>query len=174
MKRRVLDVNVFVEDLVNVLSPVADGSITFRTMLAREQLMVMLDPSQMGEGLVTLIQGACQGFANGSVITIGTGFLPVCNSHDAGDETGCVFLSISLKRKSYARGFEEGVQSVLRIVKQHSGSARISSNRFHEEQLNIYLPVLERNRSAQWSVAERWKTGLKETVRRSIASARNR
>jgi hypothetical protein len=169
MKRRVVDVNVFVMDLVNALSSVADRNIAFRTTLAHEQLMVMLDPLQMGEGLVALIRGACQGFVNGSLVTIGTGFLPVCNPRDAGDETGCVFLSISLKRKSYARGLEEGVQSVLRIVKQHSGSVRISNNRFDEEQLNIYLPIFERNRSAQWYVTEQWNTGLQGTDRRGIA-----
>jgi hypothetical protein len=151
MKRKLLDVNVFVRDLACRLSSVADRGTIIRTMLSQGQLEVMIDPEQMAEGFAALIREVCGAVERGCVITIKTALLRFHKSRDIDGETGCVFICVSLRHRSHILRHEGSVRSIFRIVKQHGGSVRTFDAGVHEEQLNIYLPISSASRSSRWN-----------------------
>jgi hypothetical protein len=138
MKQSILDVNLFIRNIVDAL-PQAPGN-TLTTSLARKELEVVLDPGRIGEALKALLSDNCRASIGGSAISISTSFLPIANAQEAGDENGCVLLSVTFSPKPGGHTHREGLRYMFRLVKQHHGSMRVSRNLFLGEQINIYLP----------------------------------
>jgi hypothetical protein len=138
MKQGTLDVNVFIRNLVDTLPQVPNN--TFITSLAHDELEVVLDPGRMGEALKALLPNNCSASLRGSAITIRTSFLPIVNTQEEGDETGCAHLSITFSPKPGGHTHREGLRYMFRVVKQHHGSMRVSKNQFQEERISVYLP----------------------------------
>jgi hypothetical protein len=138
MTQEAIDVNVFVRNILDALSPVAPNALT--TSLARKEITVVLDPTRMGEALKTLISDDCHTLSGGSAVIVGTRFLPITDTGATGDEAGCALLSISFSPKPGGHAHRERLRFIYSVVKQHRGSMRVSRDQFHGEQISIYLP----------------------------------
>jgi hypothetical protein len=138
MMQEAIDVNVFVRNILDALSPVVPNALT--TSLARKEITVVLDPTRMGEGLKALISDDCQALSGGSVVVIETRFLPITDTEAACDETGCALLSISFSPKPGGHTHRERLRFMYGVVKQHRGSMRVSRDQLNGERVSIYLP----------------------------------
>lgn len=138
MKQSALDVNVFIRNLVDGLPQVPGNIIT--TSLPGKELEVELDPGRVGEALKALLPQRCPALLSESAISIRTSFLPIVNAQEAGDNNGCVLLSITFSPKPGGRTHREASRYMFKVIKQHHGSMRVSRNQYLGEQVNIYLP----------------------------------
>jgi hypothetical protein len=128
-----------------------------RTALAAGELKVILDPTQMEEGLSALLDGASLTLPKGQVVTIGTSFLPIPHApgNKSGEKTpGCAFLYVDIGASTpenrtifHKEGFKKlfsAFRSILGAVKKINGCGRIFTGRGSRARLNIYLPLIDR------------------------------
>ena len=159
MKLSVVDINVLVQDSVRGLAPAGEQTV-LRTALAAEELKVILDPTQMGEGLSALLDSVSLTLPKGEVVTIGTSFLPIphASGSKGGEKTaGCALLYVDLgastpenRTVAYKEGFKKlllAFRGVLGAVKKINGCARIFTGRGSRARFNIYLPLIDRTAS---------------------------
>ena len=153
MNLSVVDINVLVQNSVRVLEPAGEHMV-LRTALAAEELKVILDPTQIGEGLSALLNSASVTVPKGEVVTIGTSFLPIPRTpaNKGPDKTaGCALLYVDIgpsedrtvARKEGIKRLLSAFRSVLGAVKKINGCARVFIGQ-GRARLNIYLPLAER------------------------------
>ncbi len=156
MNLSVVDINALVQDSVRVRAPACEDMF-LQTALAAGELNVLLDPTQMEEGLSALLDGASLTLPKGEVVTIGTRFLPIphASGNQGGDGSpGCALLYVDLgastpetRTTAHKEGFKRllsAFRSVLGAVKRINGCARILTGRGSRARLNIYLPLTDR------------------------------
>jgi hypothetical protein len=159
MNLSVVDINVLVQDSLRVLAPASEHAV-LRTELAAEELKVMLDSTQMGEGLSALLDSVSLALPKGEPVTIGTSFLPIPHvpENKGGDKTpGCALLYVDLGASTpqnltiaYKEGFKRllsASRSILGAVKKINGCARIFTWHGSRARLSIYLPLIDRTPS---------------------------
>ena len=155
MNLSVVDINAFVQDSVRVLAA-AGERVVVRTALAAEELKVILDPTQMGEGLSALLDGVSHSLPEGQVVTIGTSFLPIPHTPEnkgRDNPPGCALLYVDIGASTpenptilHKEGFKRlfsAFRSILGAVKKINGCGRIFTGRGSRARLNIYLPLID-------------------------------
>ncbi len=154
MHLSVVNINAFIEHSVCRLIP-GDAGAVLKTAFASEELKVVLDPAQIGEGLSALIDGAFTVLPKGEVLTIGTSFVPIPNASankDGEKRLGCALLYVDLgaaqpqnRTAAYKEGFKKlllAFRSILKAVKKTHGCARIWTGRGSKARLCVYLPLI--------------------------------
>jgi hypothetical protein len=152
---RLLNVNHFIQESVQVLRRMVKKRVRLQAVLADRDVRVMADWEKMSQVFATIVAYGSEIIQKGGTITILAKLLPIENDLLEKGEGRCALLSVSStdvapKRsgsdpghKGRARKSVRHAFSAIRsVIGKHNGSIRILRQQ-GKAQFNIYLPVLQ-------------------------------
>jgi len=167
VRPQTIDLNSAIADLGARLGGLTGERIELVTVLDATLGSVNIDPSQLDEIIVSLVENACDAMPDGGKLTLETGLvdLPREIAHEFGitdpgrysvlavSDTGHGMDQETLGRifepffstKSEVRGTGLGLATVYGIVKQAGGGIRVDSQPGRGTTARVYLPVAERD-----------------------------
>jgi hypothetical protein len=147
---RLLDVNHFIEDVVEVLQKIVKRRARLQVVPADRELRVVADRAKMSRVFASIVAYGSEIIQKGGTITILAKLLPM--ESDLTAKGGCALLSVSsadvaarrpgpghriISRANARRAF-----SVIRsIIREHHGAIQVLRQP-GKAQFNIYLPVV--------------------------------
>ena len=149
-----LNVNHFIQEVVQALRRIVKKRVRLRTVLADRDMRVMADQEKMSQVFATIVAYGSEIIRKGGTITILAKLLPIENDLLEKGGGRCALLSVSSTDvaadrsgsgpghkgragKSVRRAFS----AIRSVIGRHNGSVRVSRQQ-GKAQFNIYLPVL--------------------------------
>ncbi|MBC7962719.1 MAG: PAS domain S-box protein [Steroidobacteraceae bacterium] len=166
MKPRAADLKNIVEQVQRFLVRIIGEDIQLRSILAADNLPVVVDSGQIEQVLINLATNARDAMPKGGLLTIGTGLLDIdaafVQANGYGEPGRYALISVSdsgigMDEKTRKRIFEPffttkevgkgtglGMSIVYGIVKQHHGFINVYSEPQIGTTFRIYIPLIAR------------------------------
>jgi two-component system cell cycle sensor histidine kinase/response regulator CckA len=160
------NINEIVKNTEKLLSRIISEDITLKTVLARDNITIMADETQVDQILFNLVTNARDAMPSGGIITIETGLLELDDQfrhfHGYGEPGTYGRLSISdtgtgmdeetkkmifdpfFTTKEIGKGTGLGLSTVYGIVKQHNGFITVYSEPGVGTIFHIYFPSVQK------------------------------
>ena len=160
-----MDLNQLISGIENLLQRLIGEDIEFRTLLADRELMVTVDPGQIGQVLMNLCTNARDAMPRGGQLSISTeivqlgedyiaanviektgiyALLAVTDSGEGMDEaTRQKIFDPFFTTKETGKGTGLGLSMAYGIIKQHNGHISVYSEPGRGTTFRIYLPLIE-------------------------------
>ena len=142
-----LDVNRFMEDVVQTLRRMVKHKVKLHVVAADRGVRVMADRGKMREVFAGIVACGSEIIRKGGSITLLARLLPIQSDLLEEGEGSCALLSVSstdvaIERSNLARKNLRSAFRVIRsIIENYNGAIRIIRQR-GKAQFNIYLPVM--------------------------------
>jgi CheY-like chemotaxis protein len=165
MQRRVLDLDLLIEDLLKMLVRLIGESISLRYQSSQESLWVDADPGMIEQAITNLVVNARDAMPAGGQIELSARRAAVDAAHVAAhpqarsgafvcltvSDTGCGMDEATLRRifepffttKAAGKGTGLGLATVQGVVEQHAGWVEVESAVGHGSTFRVYLPAAE-------------------------------
>lgn len=165
IKPRPVDVNGIIGQVDRIFLSTIKEDIEFRTVLAPDDLIVMVDPGQIEQALVNLVVNAVDAMREGGTLTITTGLATFDNkfikSRGYGKPGKYARISVTdtgigigkeirkkifepfFTTKEVGKGTGLGLSMVHGIIKEHDGYIDVRSERGKGATFEIYIPLSE-------------------------------
>ena len=151
---RLLNVNHFIQEVVQALRRIVKKRVTLRTVLADRDMRVMADHEKMSQVFATIVVYGSEIIRKGGTMTILARFLPKENDLLEKGTGGCALLSVSSAdvtadrsgsgpghNRRAGKSMRRAFSSIRSVIGGHNGSVRVLRQQ-SKAQFNIYLPVL--------------------------------
>lgn len=158
-----VNVNETIEKMGKLLSRIIREDIEFRTVLAADSPVILVDDGQVEQVLMNLVTNARDAMPSGGILTIYTGiaeidqhFIESCGFGSVGTyvrisvvDTG-IGMDERIKEKVFepffttkepGKGTGLGLAIVYGIIKQHNGYIRVSSTPGQGTEVSIFFPL---------------------------------
>ncbi|MDA8161455.1 MAG: PAS domain S-box protein, partial [Desulfobacteraceae bacterium] len=164
---RHMELNEFIGGMEKLLIRLIGEDIELKTSFSDEDLIVMVDPGQLGQVLMNLCTNARDAMPGGGLISIETGVVKLdaayVKAHELEKTGSYAMISITdtgagmdqktmqkifepfFTTKEIGRGTGLGLSIVYGIVKQHNGNITVYSEPGSGATFRIYLPLIESN-----------------------------
>jgi hypothetical protein len=148
---RLLNVNHFIQESVQMLRRMVKNRVKLHVVPADRDVRVMADWEKMRQVLASIVAYGSEIIWKGGTITLLARLLPIENDLLEKGEGRCALLSVTstdvaAERSGHKGIARENVRRVFRairaIIEKHNGSIRTMRQR-GKAQFNIYLPVLQ-------------------------------
>lgn len=159
------DLNELVSSIRKLLGHVIGEDIQVRVQLAKDRLMVMIDPSQLDQVLMNLATNARDAMPDGGMFSISTSSVKLDNDffkaypeprsgiyamikcqdsgHGMDDKTKERIFDPFYTTKEVGKGTGLGLSTVYGIVKQHDGFIQVDTARGAGTTFRIYFPLVD-------------------------------
>jgi hypothetical protein len=149
---RLLNVNHFIQEVVQALRRVVKKRVRLQAVPADRDMRVMADREKMSQVFATIVAYGSEIIQKGGTITILAKLLPIENDLLEKGGCRCALLSVSSKDVATNRSgsghkgragkrVRRAFSAIRSVIGGHNGSVRVL-NQQGNAQFNIYLPVL--------------------------------